>query len=318
MTTSPNYVLITPARNESRFIEKTLQSVVGQTVKPLRWVIVSDGSTDRTDEIVGAYAAKFDWIKLVRLPQRAERNFAGKVAAFNVGSAHLAGLSYDVIGNLDADLSFESDYLGFLMCKFAENPQLGVAGTPYREEGAPVERFRSTKDVPGACQLFRRECFESIGGYQPLSSGGIDFVAVLAAQAKGWQTRRFEEKFCWHHRSVGSGNHPDTWRRLLFRGRKDYLLGSHPGFEIFRGLYQMTNRPYLVGGTLMLAGYFSAMLRGEERTMPKDLIPIRHSDQIGRLKAVLLHPLRRRSNRTPSASNAVLNRPPADPIQRLS
>jgi hypothetical protein len=147
--------------------------------------------------------------------------------------------------------------------------------------------------VPGACQPFRRECFESFGGYQPVSSGGIDFIALLAAQAKGWQTWRFDEKFCWHHRSVGSGNHAGVWSRLLFRGRKDYLLGSHPGFEIFRCALQMKNRPYVVGGLLMLAGYYRALLRGEPRTMPQELIAIRRGEQVERLKSVLRNPLRR-------------------------
>jgi glycosyltransferase involved in cell wall biosynthesis len=304
MPTLPSYVLITPARNEAQFIERTLNSVVSQTVKPLRWVIVSDGATDGTDEIVSRYVARYDWIELVRLPERRDRSFSGKVGAFNAGYARVAGMAYDVIGNLDGDISFEPDYLSFLMSKFAENPQLGVAGTPYREEGAPVDGFRSPKDVPGACQLFRRECFESIGGYKPVSSGGIDFIALLAAQAKGWQTWRFEEKFCWHHRSVGSGNHPDSWRRLLFRGRKDYLLGSHPGFEIFRSAYQMKKKPYVVGGVLMLAGYFGALLGGEERTMPKELIAIRRNDQIQRLKAVLRHPLRRSDGQTAATARS--------------
>ncbi len=304
MTTLPSYVLITPARNEAQLIEKTLISVVSQTLKPLRWVIVSDGATDGTDEIVSRYVAKHDWIELVRLPARGHRNFAGKVTAFNAGYASLAGMAYDVIGNLDADISFEEDYLAFLMSKFADNPRLGVAGTPYREENAAIDRFRSPTHVPGACQLFRRECFETIGGYQPVSSGGIDFIALLSAQAKGWQTWRFDEKICWHHRSVGSGNHPSAWRRLLNRGRKDYLLGSHPGFEIFRSAYQMKNGPYIVGGVLMLAGYFWALLRGEERTMPKELIGIRRSDQIQRLKAVLRHPLRRSNGQTPMTARS--------------
>jgi biofilm PGA synthesis N-glycosyltransferase PgaC len=299
MTTLPIYVLITPARNEAQLIEKTLNSVVAQTVKPLKWVIVSDGATDGTDEIVARYAAKYDWIELVRLPERAQRNFSGKVAAFNAGYARVSGLAYDVIGNLDADISFEPDYLAFLMARLAETPRLGVTGTPYREEGAPVDGFRSPKDVPGCCQLFRRECFESIGGYQPVSSGGIDFIALLAAQAKGWETRRFDEKFCWHHRSVGSGNHPGVAHRLWNRGRKDYLLGSHPGFEIFRSLYQMKNPPYILGGVLLVAGYFWALLRGEPRTMPAELIVIRRNDQMQRLKAVLRNPLKRGQGQTP-------------------
>jgi glycosyltransferase involved in cell wall biosynthesis len=121
-------VLITPARNEVLLIEETIKAVVAQTVRPVRWVIVSDGSTDGTDEIVKRYAAEHDWIELVSLPERKERHFAGKVNAFNAGYARLRDINYDVIGNLDADVTFDEEYLAFLLNKFFENPALGVAG----------------------------------------------------------------------------------------------------------------------------------------------------------------------------------------------
>jgi biofilm PGA synthesis N-glycosyltransferase PgaC len=301
----PSYVLITPAWNEAQYIELTIRSVVGQIIRPLKWVIVSDGSTDGTDDIVSKYVAKHDWIELLRLPERSQRNFAGKVAAFNEGYARVTGLPYDVIGNLDADVSFEEDYLAFLLSKFSENPGLGVAGTPYREENAMHdERFKNPDHVSGACQMFRRECFEDIGGYRPVKSGGIDLIALLSAQAKGWQTRRFDEMSCLHHRNVGSGDISGVYRRLLNRGRKDYLLGSHPIFEMFRSALQMKNRPYIVGGVVMLAGYFWAMLRGLERTMPEDLIELRQNDQLQRLKHTLRHPLRPSAPQTPTAARS--------------
>src|ERR1041384_5406293 len=239
----PAYVLITPARNEAQFLELTIQSVVQQTITPLRWVIVSDGSTDGTDDIVRRYAARYEWIELLALPERAQRNFAGKAAAVMAGYARLAGLDYGVIGNLDADTRLEKDYLESRVRKFAENPKLGVAGTPYREENATHDdSLKSRLDVSGACQMFSRECFEAIGGYPPIQSGGIDLVAVLQARAKGWETRRFDEMTCLHHRNVGSGNEQNVFRRLLKRGRKDYLLGGDPVFEIFRCAYQMKTR----------------------------------------------------------------------------
>ena len=122
------YVLITPARNEERFITKTLDSMVAQTLLPERWVIVDDGSSDRTAEIVERYAAHHFWIELVRRPQHLDRSFAGKVHAFNAGLERARSLQFEVIGNLDADLSFEADYLEFLMRKFSQDPKLGVAG----------------------------------------------------------------------------------------------------------------------------------------------------------------------------------------------
>ena len=129
------YVLITPARNEAQYIERTLESMVAQTHLPVAWVVVSDGSTDRTEDIVSAYDQHHSWIHLVRRPDRRERNFAAKVECFNAGFEVVRDLQFDVIGNLDADISFESDYFAFLMARFGETPRLGVAGTPFVEHG---------------------------------------------------------------------------------------------------------------------------------------------------------------------------------------
>jgi glycosyltransferase involved in cell wall biosynthesis len=288
-----SYVLITPVRNEAQFIELTIKSVVAQTVRPLKWVIVSDGSTDGTDDIVNKYISQHDWIELVRRPEGMERNFAAKVNAFNAGYARVKDLEYKIIGNLDGDVSFDrEDYFEFLMGKFAENPKLGVCGTSYREGNRVYpDRFTSIEDVFGACQMFRRECFESIGGYRPVKSGGIDLIAFLRARANGWETRTFIEKICLHHRSAGSAQHTRPYKRLLQVGRKDYLHGSHPVFEIFRSLYAMKKKPYIVGGVLMYVGYLAAMLGNVERTMPEELMELRRTDQMQRLRAVLRHPL---------------------------
>jgi glycosyltransferase involved in cell wall biosynthesis len=278
------YVLITPARNEEAFIEQTIKSVVGQTVLPLKWVIVSDGSTDGTDDIVKKYAAEHSWIELVRMPERQERHFAGKVHAFNAGFARVRELKYDIIGNLDADITFQEDYISFLLHRFAENPRLGVTGTPFREENQQYDyRFTSIEHVSGACQLFRRECFEEIGGYVPLTVGGIDLVAVLTARMKGWQTRTFTEKTCVHHKQTQSGRHSNL--KATFRsGYHDYLMGSHPVWQIFRSVYQMTKEPFFVGGLALLAGYIRAMLTRAERPVPKELVDFRGKEQMRRLK----------------------------------
>jgi biofilm PGA synthesis N-glycosyltransferase PgaC len=129
-----SYILITPARNEEAYIEKTIQSMIAQTVLPEKWIIVSDGSTDRTDDIVKRYTAKHRWIKLIRLPEHRDRHFAAKVDAFNAGYSKVKNIQHDIIGNLDADLSFEEDYIEFLLQKFYQYLDLGVAGTPFVED----------------------------------------------------------------------------------------------------------------------------------------------------------------------------------------
>ena len=126
-----SYALITPARNEAEFIELTIKSVVAQTFRPVRWVIVSDGSTDATDDIVTNYIGSNPWIGLLRLPERKERHFAGKVHAFNAGWAELRSLNPSVIGNLDADVSLGPDHFDYLVRKFDSDPALGVCGSPF-------------------------------------------------------------------------------------------------------------------------------------------------------------------------------------------
>ena len=237
MNLSPmTYVLITPARNEADYIELTIQSMIAQTSLPLKWVIVSDGSTDGTDDIVKKYLQAYPWIELVRTPERKERHFAGKVMAFNAGYEKVKNLTYDIIGNLDADLSFEKDYFEFLLSKFVENPKLGVAGTPFVEDGKHYDfRFASTDHVSGACQLFRKKCFEEIGGYIPIKGGGIDWTAVTTARMKGWQTRTFIEKTCIHHRKIGTGDSSKLMAQFKY-GQKNYYLGR-PSFVAFIQIY---------------------------------------------------------------------------------
>lgn len=280
----PTYVLITPARNEADFIELTIKSVVTQTVRPLRWVIVSDGSTDSTDDIVRQYVNDQPWIELVRMPERQERHFAGKVQAFNAGYARVAALDYDLVGNLDADISFEEDYFASLLSKFAENPRLGVGGTPYKERNSEYDyRFASIEHVPGACQLFRRSCFEEIGGYLPIKGGLVDSVATMSARMRGWQTRSFTDRTYVHHRESGTAQGGALKARFK-RGAKAYAMGHHPIWECFRVAYQMTRRPYVIGGLALLSGYVWSMVRRTERPVSRELVAFQRQEQMQRLR----------------------------------
>lgn len=287
-TNSLTYVLITPARNEAAFIEGTIKSVISQTVPPLKWVIVSDGSTDGTDDIVKSYTAKYPWMELVRMPEREERHFAGKVHAFNAGYAQIKGLDFDIIGNLDADISFDQDYFDFLLNKFNLDPLIGVAGTPFREKGAGLYdyRFTNIEHVSGACQLFRRECFDAIGGYTPLKVGGIDLLAVTTARMRGWKTRTFTDKYSEHHRKMGTGTNRGL--KVRFRGGyHDYLMGMGLVWEICRSLYQMSKKPLVIGGTFLLAGYLWAFLKRARQPVSREFVAFRKTEQNRRLKMFL-------------------------------
>lgn len=283
------YVLVTPARNEEAFIENTIRSVVVQTQRPLRWVIVSDGSTDGTDEIVRSYAARHDWIELLRMPEHRDRQFAAKANCFNAGYQRLKALRFDLLGNLDADITFDPGYFEFLLARFAENPRLGVAGTPYVEDEsrpdrhAYAHRSANLEHVSGACQIFRRQCFEAVGGYVPIKGGAIDWIAVTTARMKGWQTQTFLDKVCFHHRKIGTGGHGALMARFHY-GKKAYYVGGHPVWEIFRGVFEMRQRPYLVRGLCFLAGYAWAWASRMERPVSAELMAFHRREQMSRFK----------------------------------
>jgi glycosyltransferase involved in cell wall biosynthesis len=279
-----NYVIITPARNESQYIELTIRSMISQTRQPLRWVIVSDGSTDGTDEIVKSYSVDYPWIELLRMPERQQRHFAGKASAFNAGYDNVRKLDFDIIGNVDADVSFAPEHFEFLVGKMEGNPRLGVAGAPFREGTYQYDyRFQNIENVWGGCQLFRRECFEAIGGYLPLKGGCIDHVAVLSARLHGWQTRTFIERVCLHHRKMGTAIHGEL--KAKFRvGAKDYSVGNHPLWELFRAIYQMKHRPFIIGGLAVGSGYVWSFVRRAEVPLSSKLVAFVRREQMHRLK----------------------------------
>jgi glycosyltransferase involved in cell wall biosynthesis len=298
MTTQTlTYVLVTPARNEEALIQGTIDAVVSQTRRPLRWVIVSDGSTDATDDIVRSQCEKHEWIELLRMPEHRDRQFAAKATCFNAGARKLASLEYDLIGNLDADITFEPDYYDFLLARFAENPRLGVAGTPFVEDHGRPEQHTYAHDaanlqhVSGACQLFRRECFEDVGGYRPIKGGAIDWVAVTTARMRGWQTRTFVDKVCYHHRRIGTATHSTLAARFHY-GRKAYYVGGDPLWELGRGVFQMGRRPLIAGGISFMAGYLWALAMRMERPVPLELIAFHRGEQRARLRRVVGRALR--------------------------
>jgi len=284
-----NYVLVTPARNEAAVIGRTLESVVAQTRPPLRWVIVDDGSTDRTAEIVLEYARRYEWIVLIQRPHRTDRNFAGKVHAVNAGLDVVKDLSVEVFGNLDADVSFDPGYMEFLLQKFEGDHQLGVAGTPFTQEGgydSTRDSFEGENYVAGPCQLFRSQCFREIGGYVPNPAGGVDWIAVMTARMRGWKVMAFPEKRFHHHRSMGTAERGEVSAMFSY-GEKDYYLGGSPLWELVRGAYRMTKRPVVGGGVALILGYTWAAVRRVRRPVTPELMRFHRQDQMRKLRAVV-------------------------------
>jgi glycosyltransferase involved in cell wall biosynthesis len=284
---TPAYVLVTPARNEEQYVETTMQCVIAQTVQPVRWVIVSDGSTDRTDEIVGGYAAKHDWIQLVKRPRQAHRNFASMVKAFNSGYQNAKSVRHNIVGKLDADFAFESDYFEYLLNKFSEDPRLGIAGTPFVEEGCDSQKAGvfDKEHVYGGCQLFRKECFEDIGGY-PVVRACSSVVANTTARMRGWKTQCYTDMMCRHLRRLSTAEQGLCAAKFEY-GWKDYYLGNHPLWEVFRSIYQMKNAPRVLGGLILLSGYVWSYVKREKRDLPEELIQFRRTEQVRRLKSMI-------------------------------
>jgi glycosyltransferase involved in cell wall biosynthesis len=283
------YILITAARNEQAFIARTLDSVAAQSQLPERWIIVDDGSTDRTAEIVGGYEKRFPWITLIHRPKREGRNFAAKADAVNAALAQLQNIEFEILGNLDADVSFKPDYMEFLMQKFSADPKLGVAGTPFTQEGdydSTRDSFEGENFVAGPCQLFRRDCFREISGYSASRAGGVDWIAVMTARLKGWKTKSFAEKRFHHHRSMGTAE-KGKLAALFSYGQKDYYLGGSPVWQLFRVTYRTAKRPYLLGGLALLLGYGWAAIRRVKRPVSDELMQFHRLEQMKKLKSIL-------------------------------
>ncbi len=290
------YVLVTAAYNEEENIGKPIESVLAQTELPRRWVIVSDGSLDKTDEIVQGYAEKHDFIRFVRVTRPPGRSFRTKVMALQAGMKFLEDVPYKFIGNLDADISVGPSYFADLIAQFEGNPELGIAGGFVCEEEGGEFRSRSsnrTYSVAHAGQLVRRECYEAIGGYAVLEYGGEDWHAQTMARMMGWSAEAFPELRIFHHRHTGEGG--NLVRHKFRQGRMDYSLGSDPVFEIFKCLQRLAERPYLIGSMARLMGFFWSSMIRESRPVSAEFIAFLRQEQ--KEKTLALFNIVRRNNR---------------------
>lgn len=283
------YVLVTAARNERDYIQLTLESVVAQTVKPQMWVIVSDGSTDGTDDVVRSYATNHSFIHLCRIHEPAERNTAAKVNAINKGIKALTQTDCAYIGNLDADISFGERYFETLIERFESDSKLGVIGGRIFEidaRGRPREAKRSMESVAGAVQFFRRECFDQIGGYPPLAGGMEDGIAEISARYYGWKSRSYPDLPVLHHREMGTVGR-SVYEARFQSGVTEYTVGFGFAYHVLRALSRIFERPYVIGTLLIVSGYLWARLARQPKVVPDVLIGFIRREQMLRLASRL-------------------------------
>ena len=248
----PIHVVVSPARNEEKFIERTIRSMIDQTVKPTLWVLVDDGSTDRTAEIVLRYSDKIPWMRLLRLEDRGYYHYGtGIVNAVNAGIAVVELDAYDYITKLDCDLEFESDYFEKLFSEFEKDNSLGIAGGQQYvfEHGEWRDEKVIKYFAPGPAKTYKKKVFDQIGGLFP--SPGWDTMDAVRAWSFGWSTRVVSNCRIHHLRRTGANVNTSLNYAKTF-----YILGGHPLFLLARCLYRLLDRPVLIGSAMTLLGYF--------------------------------------------------------------
>jgi glycosyltransferase involved in cell wall biosynthesis len=262
----PSYVVVTPTRDEERTVEATIRSMVAQRVRPLRWILVDDGSTDRTPEILARHRAQHDWIEVVTRADRGHRALGGGVVdAFNLGLARVRELRWDFIVKLDADLVFEPNYFENLIARFAANPRLGMASgkTFLLEHEKKVLEYCHDEHVRGPAKMYRREVFDAIGGLEAVR--GWDMIDETRAQMLGWQTRSFLEEEIIHLRPI-DGRQTRVLHSRFEMGKLYWYLGYYWAYHLVRSLRSaLQDFPIALGGAALLAGYLSAALRRAPR-----------------------------------------------------
>lgn len=276
-------VVISPCRDEARFLETMIASVAAQSQLPAQWLVVDDGSRDRTPEILAAAARRYPWLRYVRRERSGERRLGpAVVAAFNYGLAQLGATPYDIIAKLDCDLEFGPDTFAAILRHFAD-PQVGMAGgvTWQRYQGRTLSDRYAAFHVPGAAKFYRRECFQDIGGLRPLY--GWDILDETLARYHGWRTVSDPQIVIWHHRPQGASL--GLLRGRVVWGWGAYAVGTHPLFALARGFFRMWEPPYFIGGLAFLWGFFSAYWRPEiQRLDDPELIRYLRREQLYRLR----------------------------------
>ncbi len=278
------YVLITSAHNEAELIGNTIKSILNQQIKPVEWIIIDDGSSDNTSEIVTKFAVSNSFIKLFNKKADPKRDFSSKVNAIHLAVTKISTSDYDYLGILDADITFDSSYYALVISKFENNKKLGIAGGLIYDivNGKTIPLYLHPNITRGAVQFFKRECFEEIGGLLPLKYGGEDSAACFYARLKGWEVQNFEDLKGFHHRLAGTADR-NIFKARFREGFVEYHLGYHPLFEFVKGISRFKERPIIVGSIVRFVGFLMANIKREKRLISRELISFIRKGQISRL-----------------------------------
>ncbi len=285
------YVLITPVHNEEELIEGTIKSVIAQTILPQKWLIVNDGSTDRTGEIIARYEDQHDFITSLGLKRDNIMSYYDRrTRVVLAGYEKIKSLEYDFLGVLDADITLEPAYYEGILQEFDRDPRLGIAAGVflYEVNGRLKQALMDGLCTSGSHQFFRRECYEQIGGYIPSKHGGDDSLVDIMARMYGWKTWSFAEYPVVQHRTVGTGDGRSILQARFRQGLTEYGIATHPVFMLAKSLRRaFLERPYFSGSAARMAGFLCGYLRREERILPDDVVRFVHKEQIGRLWACI-------------------------------
>lgn len=272
---SRRYAIVSPVRNEAAYARRTLESVVNQTLPPARWVIVDDGSTDATPQILQEYAARFDYVDVVRRSDRGERSVGpGVIEAVCQGLERIQLDSFAYLCKLDLDLVLPKGYFEGLVRRMEQDPRVGsCSGKPYYPgednpggdfAGTLVSEGISDEISVGASKFYRVECFRQVGGFvRAVMWDGID---CHTARLKGWTARSWDDpelRFI-HLRPMGS-SHRGILAGRMRHGSGQYFMGTSAVYMLASALFRIAHRPYLLGGAAMLWGYLRSALKGEPR-----------------------------------------------------
>ncbi len=269
MQANSRYILVSPVKNEEKHVKKTLDSVISQSQKPARWIVVDDNSEDRTPAILDEYAKRFGWIEILRVHRSGERRPGSPVIrAFNAGYALLRDTDFDFVVKLDCDLDLPPDYFERLMARFHLDDRLGIASGVYLEQ--KQDRWSLVRmpayHAAGASKMMRRSCFEDIQGFIP--SRGWDTVDEIRAQIAGWKTRHFEDLKFLHLKQEGSGI--GVLRTNMMHGEIYYLTGGGAVFFFLKFLDRLVHaRPLFLAPFAMLLGFLRPLILSRPRLVSR-------------------------------------------------